>query len=65
MELVEQFLTKLVDICGNMWRVITRANLSHIVGKLVTVRQGLLERHFAVKKVVSNSGDTTFDFHCL
>ena len=34
-------VTQLVDICGDMWRVITRANSSHIVGKLVTVGQGL------------------------
>ena len=40
MELVE-LVTQLVDICGDMWRVITRAYSSHIVGKHVTVGQGL------------------------
>ena len=34
-------MTQLVDICGDMWRVITRANSSHIVGKLVTLDRGL------------------------
>ena len=40
--LTKTFVTQLVDICGDMWRVITRANSSHIVGKLVTVGQGLV-----------------------
>ena len=39
--LTKTLVTQLVDICGDMWRVITRANSSHIVGKLVTVGQGL------------------------
>ena len=39
--LTKTLATQLVDICGDMWRVITRANSSHIVGKLVTVGQGL------------------------
>ena len=38
--LAKKPVTQLVDICGDMWRVITRANSSHIVGKLVTVGQG-------------------------
>ena len=37
--LTKTLLTLLVDICGDMWRVITRANSLHIVGKLVTVGQ--------------------------
>ena len=39
--LTKTLVTQLVDICGDMWRVITRAKSSHIVGKLVTVGQGL------------------------
>ena len=39
--LTKTLVKQLVDICGDMWRVITRANSSHIVGKLVTVGQGL------------------------
>ena len=39
--LTKTLVTQLVDICGDMWRVINRANSSHIVGKLVTVEQGL------------------------
>ena len=39
--LTKTLVTQLVDICGDMLRVITRANSSHIVGKLVTVGQGL------------------------
>ena len=39
--LTKTLVTQLVDICGDMWRVIIRANSSHIVGKLVTVGQGL------------------------
>ena len=39
--LTKTLVTQLLDICGDMWRVITRANSSHIVGKLVTVGQGL------------------------
>ena len=39
--LTKTLVTQLVDICGDMWRVITRANSSHIVVKLVTVGQGL------------------------
>ena len=39
--LTKTLVTQLVDICGDKWRVITRANSSHIVGKLVTVGQGL------------------------
>ena len=38
--LTKTLVTQLVDICGHMWRVITRAKSSHIVGKLVTVGQG-------------------------
>ena len=41
--LTKMLVTQLVDICGDMWRVITRANSSHIVGKHVTVGQGLNE----------------------
>ena len=40
--LTKTLVKQLVDICGDMWRVITRANSSHIVGKLVTVGQGLI-----------------------
>ena len=43
--LTKTLVTQLVDICGDMWRVITRANSSHIVGKLVTVGQGLKHWH--------------------
>ena len=39
--LTKTLVTQLVDICSDMWLVITRANSSHIVGKLVTVGQGL------------------------
>ena len=39
--LTKTLVTQLVVICGDMWRVITRANSGHIVGKLVTVGQGL------------------------
>ena len=39
--LTKKLMTQLMDICGDMWRVITRAYSSHIVGKLVTVGQGL------------------------
>ena len=39
--LTKTLVTQHVDISGDMWRVITRANSSHIVGKLVTVGQGL------------------------
>ena len=39
--LTKTLVTQLVYICGDMWRVITHANSSHIVGKLVTVGQGL------------------------
>ena len=39
--LTKTLVAQIVDICGDMWRVITRANSSHIVGKLVTVGQGL------------------------
>ena len=39
--LTKTLVTQHVDICGDLWRVITRANSSHIVGKLVTVGQGL------------------------
>ena len=39
--LTKTLVTQIVDICGDMWRVITRANSSHIVSKLVTVGQGL------------------------
>ena len=39
--LTKTLVTQLVDICGDMWQVITRANSSHIVGKLVIVGQGL------------------------
>ena len=39
--LTKTLVTKLVDICCDKWRVITRANSSHIVVKLVTVGQGL------------------------
>ena len=39
--LTKTLVTQLVDICGDMWGVIIRANSSHIVGKLVTVGQGL------------------------
>ena len=39
--LTKTLVTQLVDICGDMWRVITHANSSHIVGKRVTVGQGL------------------------
>ena len=39
--LTKTLVTQLVDICGDMWRVITRANSSHIVDKLMTVGQGL------------------------
>ena len=35
--LTKTLVTQLADICGDMWRVITRADSSHIVGKLVTV----------------------------
>ena len=35
--LTTPLVTQLVDIGGDMWRVITRTNSSHIVGKLVTV----------------------------
>ena len=35
------FVMNIVDSCGDMCRVITRANSSHIVAKLVTVGQGL------------------------
>ena len=35
--LTKTLVTQLVDICGNIWQVITHANSSHIVGKLVTV----------------------------
>ena len=38
--LTKTLVTQLVDMCGDMWRVITRVNSSHIVGKLVTVGQG-------------------------
>ena len=45
MELIEQFDQNYCDTTrghsGDMWRVITRANLSHIVDKLVNVLQGL------------------------
>ena len=40
-DMTKRLVTQHVDICGDMWRVITRANSSHIVGKLVTVGQGL------------------------
>ena len=39
--LTKTLVTQRVDICGDMWPVIPRANSSHIVGKLVTVGQGL------------------------
>ena len=39
--LTKTLVTQLVSMCGDMWRVITCANPSHIVGKLVTVGQGL------------------------
>ena len=39
--LTKTLVTQLMDICGDMWRVITRANSSHIVGKLVTMGQGI------------------------
>ena len=39
--LTKTLVTQLVDICGDMWQVLNRANSSHIVGKLVTVGQGL------------------------
>ena len=39
--LTKTLVSQLVDICGDMWRVITRANSSHIVDKLVTVGLGL------------------------
>ena len=39
--LTKTLVTQLVDICGDMWQVITRTNSSHIVGILVTVGQGL------------------------
>ena len=42
--LTKTLVTQLVDICGDMWRVITCANSSHIRGKLVTVGQGLKVR---------------------
>ena len=48
--LTKTLVTQLVDICGDMWRVITRANSSHIVGKLVTIGQGLYD--FTLKKVI-------------
>ena len=35
--LTKKLVTQLADICGDMWRVITRANSSHIVGKIMTV----------------------------
>ena len=38
--LTKKRVTQLVDISSDMWRVITRANSSHIVGKPVTVGQG-------------------------
>ena len=44
--LTKMLVTQLVVICGDMWRVITRANSSHIVGKVVTVGQGLLHIKF-------------------
>ena len=39
--LTKTLVTQLEDICGDMWRVKTRAYSSHIQGKLVTVGQGL------------------------
>ena len=39
--LTKTLVTQLVDICGDMWRVITHAKSSHIMDKLVNVRQGL------------------------
>ena len=47
--LTKTLVTQLVDICGDMWRVITRANSSHIVGKLVTVGKGLKSFHRLIK----------------
>ena len=46
--LTKTLVTQLVDICGDMWRVITSANSSHIVGKLVTVGQGLIISEFFI-----------------
>ena len=39
--LTKTLVTQLVDICGDMWQVITRANSLRIVGKLMIVGQGL------------------------
>ena len=39
--LTKTLVTQLVVICGDMLRVITRANSSHIVGKFMAVGQGL------------------------
>ena len=39
--LTKTLVTQLVDICGDMWRVTTHAKSSHIMDKLVNVRQGL------------------------
>ena len=44
--LTKTLVTQLVHICGDMWRVITRANSLHIVSKLMTVEQGL-KAHFS------------------
>ena len=42
--LTKTLVAQLMDICGDMWRDITRTNSSQILGKLVTVGQGLKGR---------------------
>ena len=51
--LTKTLVTQLVDICGDMWQVITRAYSSHIVGKLVTVGQGLYKQKMS--KILSST----------
>ena len=51
---------QLVDICGDMWRVITRSNSSHIVGELVTVGQGLKDSMHIFMSCVLFEAQTIF-----
>ena len=60
--LTRTLVTQLVDICGDMWQVITRANSSHIVGKLMTVGQRLKVVFGQVESVYKQECSVTYSY---